>query len=208
MVCSQPLQSGYHTFPCSSAIPVYIQLLTPLAGQVLALTYSAGSGQYLLTGSSDRSVRLFNPASGTLIQTYSAHGYEVLDLAVASDNDRFVSVGGDKTVFLWDVASAQTLRRWSGHAGRINTCCWGGEGDSLVLTGSFDSTVKIWDTKQRSERPVMTLSDAKDSISSIDVSGAEILAGSVDGRVRCYDLRMGCMDQDVIGRESSIVELG
>jgi len=174
------------------------------AGQVLALTYSAGTGQYILTGSSDRSIRLFNPATGNLIQTYSAHGYEVLDLAVAEGNDKFVSVGGDKSVFLWDVASAQTLRRWgggAGHAGRVNACCWGGEGDSLVLTGSFDATVKIWDTKQRGDRPIMTLSEARDSISSVDVSGAEILTGSVDGRVRCYDLRMGCMDQDVIGRK-------
>lgn len=125
----------------------------------------------------------------------------MLDLAVAEANDRFISVGGDKTVFLWDVATAQTLRRWSGHAGRINACAFGGEGDSVIVSGSFDSTVKIWDTKQRSERPIMTFSEAKDSISSIEVVGADILSGSVDGRVRSYDLRMGCMDQDVIGRE-------
>ncbi|KAK4916626.1 hypothetical protein LTR28_013396, partial [Elasticomyces elasticus] len=85
----------------------------------------AGSGQYILTGSTDRTIRLFNPApttttptsplspsTGRLIQTYHAHGYEVLDLAVAEDNARFVSVGGDKTVFLWDVATAQTIRSY------------------------------------------------------------------------------------------------
>ncbi|KAK4991174.1 hypothetical protein LTR66_006602 [Elasticomyces elasticus] len=79
----------------------------------------------ILTGSTDRTIRLFNPApttttptsplspgTGRLIQTYHAHGYEVLDLAVADDNARFVSVGGDKTVFLWDVATAQTIRRY------------------------------------------------------------------------------------------------
>lgn len=154
-----------------------------------------------MTGSSDRTLRLFNPITGNVIQTYSAHGYQVLDLAVAEANDRFISVGGDKTVFLWDVATAQTLRRWSGHAGRVNACAFGGEGDSVIVSGSFDSTVKIWDTKQRSERPIMTFSEAKDSISSIEIVGAEILSGSVDGRVRSYDLRMGCMDQDVIGRK-------
>lgn len=69
----------------------------------------------------------------------------------------------------------------------------------MVLSGSFDSTVKIWDTKQRSERPIMTLAEAKDSISAIEVVGAEVVVGSVDGRVRNYDLRMGCVEQDVIG---------
>ena len=47
----------------------------------------------------------------------------------------------------------------------------------------------------------MTFSEAKDSISSIDVKGPEVTVGCVDGRVRCYDLRMGQMDVDVIGRE-------
>lgn len=99
-------------------------------GPVHALTYSAGLNQYILTGGTDRLIRLFNPSrapipsslstpsttsSSTpvpgLVQTYDAHGYEVLDIAVSDDNARFVSVGGDKTVFLWDVASARTDRK-------------------------------------------------------------------------------------------------
>lgn len=78
--------------------------------------------------------------TSTLIQTYAAHGYEVLDLAVAEQNDRFVSVGGDKSVFLWDVATAQTVRRWGGaggHSGRVECCAFGGEGDAVVLTGEL-----------------------------------------------------------------------
>lgn len=68
-----------------------------------------------------------------------------------------------------------------------------------MVTGSFDSTVKIWDCKQRSEKPILSFSEAKDAVSSIAVSGAEIIAASVDGRVRCYDVRMGVVDQDVLG---------
>lgn len=45
----------------------------------------------------------------------------------------------------------------------------------------------------------MTLSEAKDSISSIAVIDAEIYAGCVDGRVRVYDIRMGRTSVDVIG---------
>ncbi|KAI9880941.1 MAG: hypothetical protein M1830_010009 [Pleopsidium flavum] len=97
---------------------------------------------YILTGSSDRSIHLYNPSKVTptnngLIQTYSAHGYEVLDLAVTSDNARFASVGGDKQVFLWDVATARTLRRWTGHFGRVNCVGFGGDGDSVVASGTW-----------------------------------------------------------------------
>jgi mitogen-activated protein kinase organizer 1 len=45
----------------------------------------------------------------------------------------------------------------------------------------------------------MTLSEAKDSISCIAVAGPEIFVGSVDGRVRVYDIRLGKITIDVIG---------
>jgi len=173
--------------------------LTGHNGPVHAVTFSAGTGQYVLTGSQDRNVRLFNPSTSRLIQTYSAHGYEVLDLAVSEDNSHFASVGGDKSVFLWDVATAQTLRRFTGHVGRVNAVAFGGEGDSVVVSGSYDGTVKVWDTKSRSEKPIMSFSEAKDSVSTVCVRGHEVYAGSIDGRVRVYDLAMGHMDTDVLG---------
>ena len=45
----------------------------------------------------------------------------------------------------------------------------------------------------------MTLTDAKDSVSSVSVVGHEIIAGSIDGKVRTYDIRMGQIFVDVIG---------
>lgn len=182
--------------PAFSTAP--LARLTDHKGPVHAVTFSAGTGQYILTGCQDRQVRLFNPNTRRLIQTYSAHGYEVLDLAVSEDNARFVSGGGDKTVFLWDVATAVTTRRFAGHAGRVNAVAFGGEGDGVVISGSFDGTVKVWDTKSRSDRPIMTFSEAKDAVSSIAVHGHEVFAGSIDGRVRVYDLAMGHVDTDVV----------
>lgn len=82
-------------------------------------------------------------AKSGLVQSYSAHGYEVLDLAVTDDNARFASVGGDKLVFLWDVATARTLRRWSGHFGRVNCVGFGGEGDSVVVSGTQNNFHKL-----------------------------------------------------------------
>ena len=185
--------------PSSHPFPTHlIARLTDHKSPVHALTFSAGSGQYLLTGSSDRQIRLFNPSTSRLIQTYSAHGYDVLDLAVSADNARFVSGGGDKSVFLWDVASAQTIRRFGGHSGRVNAVSFGGEGDSVVVSGSFDGTVRVWDCKSRSERPIVTLNEARDGVSAVAVLGHEVWAGSTDGRVRVYDLGSGNVDTDVL----------
>lgn len=61
--------------------------------------------------------------------------------------------------------------------------------------------MRIWDTKSSAQKPIQVLSEAKDSISCVLVNkngGYEIVTGSVDGRVRYYDLRMGRMDTDVL----------
>lgn len=170
-----------------------------------ALTFSSGTGTYVLTGAADRSIHLCNPTSKKrpVVQKFSAHAYEVLDLAVSGDNSQFLSVGGDKTVFLWDVAEAKTVRRWMGHAGRVGCCAFGGNegggGETVAVSGSLDGTVRVWDLKSRSEKAVMTFAEAKDAVSCLAVRGAEIYAGSVDGRVRVYDLRSGIVDTDVFG---------
>jgi mitogen-activated protein kinase organizer 1 len=174
-----------------------IAKLTGHAGIVHAVAYSSGSQTYILTGCSDRTIRLYNPqkappssvappSSSTyppgLVNKYAGHGYEVLSIDVNTDNDKFVSTGGDKTVFLWDVQTAQTIRRFTGHAGRVNRGVFGGDGDSIIATASFDGTVKIWDVK-----------------SNAYISDADIITASVDGRLRSYDLRMGMCQVDVIG---------
>ncbi|KAG5979359.1 hypothetical protein E4U55_005249 [Claviceps digitariae] len=193
-------------------------------GPIHAVKYSATPGSYILTGSADRAIRLYNPfpggptlpdpapssshlgkesvPQGRLIQTYTAHGYEVLSLDVASDNEKFVSAGGDRAVFLWDVATAVTTRRFGGnvhgHGARINCVRFAGEGDSLVVSGGFDTSTRIWDVKSGGVKPIQVLDEARDAITCLVVRGPEVVTGSVDGRVRSYDVRMWKCTTDVM----------
>ena len=118
-----------------------------------------------------------------------------------------MSAGGDKTVFLWDVAAGNTIRRWTGHAGRINAVSFAGVEESVVVSGSWDGTAKLWDTKSNSYKPILVLDDAKDSVSDIAVSGEEIVVGSVDGKIRAYDLRMGECAVDTMGHAVTSVNV-
>jgi hypothetical protein len=52
---------------------------------------------------------------------------------------------------------------------------------------------------------MQTLDEAKDSVPSIEVREHEILTGSVDGHVRCYDIRMGRLRVDFIGEPVTCV---
>lgn len=51
-------------------------------GPVHVARYAKGSAKYILSGGQDRTVRLWNPDSGTEIKSFVAHGYEVLSISV------------------------------------------------------------------------------------------------------------------------------
>ncbi|KAG1663854.1 WD repeat domain-containing protein 83 [Nymphon striatum] len=155
-------------------------------------------GNYCLTCGSDKTLKLWNPFSGTLLQTFSGHGYEVLDAQGSCDNSQLVSCGLDKTAILWDVSTAVPLRKFRGHAAKVN-CVRFNEESSVILTGSLDCTVRIWDCRSKSRDPVQTLDEAKDSITSLEVSDHEIVTGSLDCALRRYDIRVGqiCLDSTI-----------
>ncbi|XP_004450305.1 WD repeat domain-containing protein 83 [Dasypus novemcinctus] len=166
-------------------------------GAVRAVRFNV-DGNYCLTCGRDKTLKLWNPLRGTLLRTYSGHGYEVLDAAGSFDNSNLCSGGGDKAVVLWDVASGQVVRKFRGQAG-VNA-----NGKTVAGAGVAEGThIDPWmgtrDCCSWKHELVQTLDEARDGISSVKVSDHEVLTGSVDGRVRRYDLRMGQLFSDYVG---------
>lgn len=77
----------------------------------------------------------------------------------------------------------------------------------MVVSGSFDGTVRVWDVRSRDHRPIMVLAEARDAVSCVCVRGGEIFAGSVDGRVRVYDVGMGVVSVDVVAPGKGVTSL-
>ncbi|ORX39326.1 putative nuclear mRNA splicing, via spliceosome-related protein [Kockovaella imperatae] len=182
-----------------------IQLLDAHTGPVNVVKYNNGA-KYCLSGSRDRSIRLWNPSAGKEIKCYQGHAQEVLALDIAHDNAKFASCGGDKMVFVWDVAAGTIIRRLQGHFGKINAVAF--NQDSQVLaSGGFDAKVMLWDMRAVSRDPIQTLKEATSSITSLTIPAKipEIITGSLDGCIRSYDLRMGKMTDDVVGAPVSSV---
>lgn len=200
----------------SSGLPsTLLHTICSHTGPINALTFSSLGGTYVLTGSSDRQIHLSRTeppptssrsetplTSATPIQKYAAHGYPILDISCSADNQTFASVGGDRSVFLWDVQAASTIRRFGGtqqgHSGRINAVSFAGVGDSVLVSGSDDRSVRLWDLNSRNANPIMVFEEAGDSVSAVLVREEEVITGSVDGVVRSYDVRMGLCTEDTM----------
>ncbi|KAG0351308.1 hypothetical protein BG005_009225 [Podila minutissima] len=185
----------------SSSIPTLPihqdQVVSDATGSQINICCYNTTGEYILTGGVDRTVRLWNPETRFCIKSYEAHGWEVLDLAVSPENGKFASCGGDKTVFLWDVMSGMTIRRFSGHTQRVNAVDFNEEG-TVIASGSYDATIRLWDCRSQLRAPIQILEEPKDSVTSIQIKGSDLLAGCVDGSIRIYDIRMGALITDQI----------
>lgn len=79
---------------------------------------------------------------------------------------------------------------------------------NVLATGSFDSTVKLWDLLSKSHRAIQTLSDFRDSVTCLRVTETQIIASSVDGLLRVYDMRRGKRLDVTIGVAINSFDLG
>lgn len=59
----------------------------------------------------------------------------------------------DKYVCATDVGTGKILRKYRGHAGTVN-CVKYNEDSSVILSGSTDNSVRIWDCKSRKLEPL------------------------------------------------------
>lgn len=65
-------------------------------------------------------------------------------------------------------------------------------GDQVLVSCSYDRSVRVWDCRSRAWDPVQTMADAGDSVTALaSTPRGEILAASVDGCLRRYDARAG-----------------
>ena len=168
----------------------------------------SADGKYGIVGCEDRTLRLFNPrkaepraaAEPLFIQTYGRdHLYAPLDVQLSRDSARMASCARDKVALLWDVSRAHSTRRLRGHGEAVHTVAFGGEGDAVLVTGSSDRTVRLWDLRSGSPHPIQVLSDARDAVSHARVCGTDVVAASVDGVLRTYDVRVGRLLADSVG---------
>ncbi len=118
-------------------------------------------------------------------------------MLLSKDKTKFATAGGDRVSFLWDVATGRVIRRLQGHSQRLNAVHLN-DSANILLTGSYDKTICIWDLKSNMREPIQTLADFRDSVTSISTSRYEIIAGCVDGTIRIYDIRMGQLRTDYL----------
>ena len=85
---------------------VYVQL--GHTGPVMSIALSP-DGRYLVSGSRDKTIKLWELSSGRELRTFTGHTYVVSSVALSPDGRYLVSGSYDGTVRLWDVSTGKEL---------------------------------------------------------------------------------------------------
>ena len=121
--------------------------VNPLKGHnnsISAIAYSP-DGTRLISGSDDKTVRIWNSETGQLLSTLSGHSSDVNSVAYSFDGSRIVSGSDDKTIIVWDAQSGQIVCGSFNAADSVKSVCFSPDGKQ-ILSGSWDNTVRVWDS--------------------------------------------------------------
>lgn len=184
--------------------------------------------QILVTGSADRTIKLWNLAHiwetdletdplhaidqrQFLIGTLRGHTGSVRTLAISANGQTLASGSNDNTIKLWNLAPnveprgsgrndelAYLQATLSDHVGAVYALAFL-PNQNILISGSGDWTIKIWDLT--TNQVIKTLRGHQGSVRALAVSadGHTLVSGSSDGTVKVWDLRTRELKQTLRG---------
>jgi WD40 repeat protein len=135
-------------------------------------------------------VRVWDAATGRLLQIFLGHSEAVNSIAFSADGRQIISASMDKTLKLWDIESGHLVRTFTGHSYGVTSVAFSPDG-SRVLSGSYDTTLKLWEVS--SGRLIRTFEGASASVNAVAFSpdGKYALSSGTDNALRLWDVATG-----------------
>ncbi len=149
--------------------------------------------QFFVSGSTDRTIKFWDLATGQLRITLTGHISTVRGLVVSSRHPYLFSCGEDKNVYCWDLEQNKIVRKYHGHLSGVYSIAMHPLLDVLI-TGGRDSTARVWDLRTKANLHV--LGGHTDTVGSVITQEYEpqVITGGYDSMIKLWDLGTGkCM---------------
>jgi WD40 repeat protein len=163
-----------------------MELITQCSGHKKEVTSVSinTNGTIIVSGSKDKTLKLWNYTDGMEIMTLVGHKGSINDVCFSIDGKYIISASDDKTIKIWDSKSGIELETLTGHKGKILALACSPDGRYLV-SGGTDRAIKIWDMSNWEE--IKTFSNNKDWITSLSFSlSGDFVAGLGNRTISIY----------------------
>jgi len=178
-----------------------------------------GPGQRFASASADKTVRVWDAASGKCLKVLEGHTDIVRSVAhvdIPYPPTRLVSGSDDGTLRVWDVDTGECLHVLKGGGGKVNSVTLADVMDHIVLvSGTSESQVAVWRGRILAQSagpggdlPPRVMYGHSDEVLSVAYLGPDTVAsGSVDTTVRVWDLSVGKRLKELQGHTDAVTSV-
>lgn len=113
-----------------------------------------------VTASRDKTIRVWNYLTGTLLSLLTGHENWVKDIQIYEDANFLISAGEDKTLRIWDLYKKKQVFIEQAAHDHFVSCLSLNKQFKIVISGSVDKTSKVWKLMNSTSQDVLnTLSN-------------------------------------------------
>ena len=177
-----------------------VVLLQAHSGPVYSSVFTHDD-KYLLTGSEDTSVRLWDINTMSNKVLYSGHNYPVTSVAVSTFSFYFASGSMDRTAKLWSLEHTFPIRIFAGHEQSVETVAFHSNTSYLA---SADQTVRLWDVNSGKTVRLLLGHWAPVTCLSFSPDGKLLASAGEDCRIRIWDIASGNLFKEIRSHTDTI----
>lgn len=164
-----------------------LQRLEGHEAEVLSLAFTP-DGETLISGSNDRSLRVWDIHHGQCLQQLVGHRSGVSSLAISPDGEILASGSFDRTVRLWSLVQHQPLAELSGHRAGVLSVVFSPDGQRLASAGN-DKQIRLWEVASGTLQTTLHGHGARVTALAFSPDGCLLASAASDHTVRVWELR-------------------